>query len=318
MGPQLVHARLDFVQLHIDLAQLVGHILIHPGRDAGHLQPGLTDRFPRLGDLGPEGPQLTVQLGGGPLQRPHPGQGGEALFGEAPHTRQLLLDQALLLDIGDDLALIAGDLLIQLGDALAQHTGLGGSTGSARAELLLLDAQGLAGQPLVLNRQVGELGGAWNTAEFVAFGDQPGPLGDQGEVLAGGAAFDGLELAAGQLQQDLAAAHRIALSHQQGAHNPALAMLHGLAIARNGDLALGIGTGIEGGQRGPTEEDHKEQDNDRAPDDQLATGVVEGHGRIGGRCRRHGAVGRGRRRVWRGTGIGHWVRRGWLAGCAGG
>ena len=34
LGPELGHAGPQFVQLHIDLAQLVGHVFVHPGRDA--------------------------------------------------------------------------------------------------------------------------------------------------------------------------------------------------------------------------------------------------------------------------------------------
>jgi len=55
-------------------------------------------------------------------------------------------------------------------------------------------------------------------------------------------------------------------------------MLHGLAVARDGDLTLAVGARVQRREGGPAEEDAEEQQDDDAADDQLAAR------RVGDRC----------------------------------
>ncbi len=136
---------------------------------------------------------------------------------------------------------------------------------------LALAAESFGGEDAVLGRQAGELAWLGDKRASVAFGEKAGALRDGGDVVAGQPALDPDRVGRGNLEHDIALAHRLALGHANIGDDPALVMLDRLAAARYRDHAVGIGAGIERRQRGEPEQADEESGTDHRPLANVAT-----------------------------------------------
>ena len=275
-------------------AQLFDDLVDARGLELGNAQPGLADVLFDPGDLRQVAASAADDLGFAALQGEQPGLAFQALLKQHQHGVGFLTDEPQLEVLGADLTLEADDLLVELGNALAEHRDLAGqglAPGVEDAALAVDHGDHLG---------VGEFGQQpvreHHRVEAVALGGQPRLEGGGGAAAAAQQAQGGAGLGIVEPEQHLAGNHLVAVPNQDLADDAAFEMLHGLALARDADHAGRDGGAFQGRHGRPAAEAAEEQGQDhqagghRAGDAEAAAfgrdGVAEagGGGLRGGHC----------------------------------
>src|SRR5262245_33051531 len=166
------HALLEFGDLALGLAQVLEDLGAEVLIELQDLQLGFAVLGARAGDRCDELAALAFEPRLVALQRHEALNADEVLLVELGHADQLLVDELDFVFLGLLLRDQAGDLLVGLGDALAQLRALAGAAALARIEQPLLARHG-AGDAGLGRRVVHQLLGEGYGLGFLAFGHQP-------------------------------------------------------------------------------------------------------------------------------------------------
>ena len=262
-----------------------------------HLKTGLARLASRLGDRCGILTALSPKFGPGPFKRPDPVLGDEALFGDGLQAFELLVDQAQLFVDRRDLAAVALAGTGGLGGSLPDYSSLRRQQGRAGSKLTALELECPEGVEPVGAVQGGKFGWWGDDGLAGLLGGEAGALGEQCNRLRRERAFLRADVDGGEPEENFALANLLAFANGNVGNHSAFAMLDGLALAGDRELARCNGGGIEPSDGCPAEQDDEEQHRDDQPEANIAGRIgaaIDGSGpRFGGQgtTREHRRIG---------------------------
>jgi hypothetical protein len=165
----------------------------------------------------------------------------------------------LLFDEGGALLSVSGLLLDELLAALAENRLLGHYGARASVHFRPLELHCLYRDFAILGAERSEFGRRGKVALTGALREQARALRKQRQIIAGQRALGRAQLGRGKFDQDFTGLDMLSFAHVDCRNHAAVLVLDGLAVAGNGNLARGMHASVERQERGPTKEQHEEQ-----------------------------------------------------------
>jgi hypothetical protein len=207
-------------------------------------------------------PNLTLKRSLGPLQIEDSGARREAALEEAIQARFLGLHGTHLVLVSLNIRVIAGVLFGQLIDPPVEDRGIADKGGATRLKFGVLTLYRL------LNKRIGavrQVLGEFDSVGLAQLGSEPRLGGARQCQLLEVDVVLGPGAGVVQKQQGLPGLHAIAVLDLDLLNDPALKVLHALAVTLDGDDAVGDDCAIERGDRRPkAKSTEKDQDDDPA------------------------------------------------------
>ena len=257
----------ELADLVVGLAQILGDLADHVLVDLDDLQLGLGDLAPRLRPRGDVLRALARQPGKVALQHRQARDLDQALLVELADADQFLLDQRDFLVLGLLLRGEAGDLFVELRDALAQLRFLSGAPKHPDFEQLGFARHDVAN--IGIGGLIGQLWGELDLVEAALFGLQPRRarpqsvqrLDDDGEAR--------LDHGLVETHHDIAGLDDIAVAHPDLADHAAGRVLHLLDVGIDHHRTRRDQRARNLHRRGPAAEPAGQNQHQRKPDDQM-------------------------------------------------